>query len=136
MKTRLLLLFVIVLMLAACGGTSSVRERQETMDAWENRVRWSAFDTLIDFIHPDWLEENPVTELDLDRLNQFRVTEYRVRAVLAHPDGNGLDRRAQIRLINIHNQRERSIDHQEIWRYDEDRKRWLMHSGLPDPRRQ
>lgn len=124
-----------LLMLAACGGDRTSRERQEALDGWEHRVRWSVYDSLVDFIHPEWLEENPISELDLERLHQFRITEYRVRAVLAHPDGEGLDRRTRIRMVNIHTQRERVIDHTEVWRYDEDLKRWLLHSGLPDPRR-
>ncbi|TVQ40265.1 MAG: hypothetical protein EA370_03775 [Wenzhouxiangella sp.] len=135
MKTRLPLLLLTAFALVACGGSGNVRERQEALDAWENRVRWSAFETLVDFIHPEWLDENPVTELDLERLNQFRVTEYRVRAILADPDGQSLERRARIRLVNVHNHRERVIDHLEVWRYDDERKRWLLHSGLPDPRR-
>lgn len=128
-------LILIVFLLTGCGGSGNVRERQETLDAWENRVRWSAYETLIDFIHPEWLEDNPITSLDLERLNQFRVTEYRVRAIMMHPDGDSLARRVQIRMINIHDQRERIIDHQESWRYDERTKRWMLHSGLPDPRR-
>jgi hypothetical protein len=48
-------------------------------------VRWSEFDALVDMIHPDWLAENPVHPVDLDRLHQFRTTEYRVRQVLVDP---------------------------------------------------
>ncbi len=134
MKPQLFLAVLAVALLAGCGGSSSIRDREETLDAWETRVRWSAFETLIDFIHPEWLAENEVTTLDLERLNQFRVSEYRVRAIMVHPDGDSVERRAQIRMINIHNQRERMIEHQEVWRYDQSMKRWFLHSGLPDPR--
>jgi hypothetical protein len=132
---RLLILLTAVLLLAACGGNQSTRERQEAMDMWSNCVRWcEEVDALLDFIHPQWLAENPIRELDIERLRQFRVTEYRIRQVLAEPDGMGVQRVARIRLYHVHTSRERVIDYREIWRYDSDLKAWLMHSGLPDPR--
>lgn len=133
---RTLIVTLTLLMLAGCaGGGKMVRERQEAMDAWEQRVRWSAFETLIDFIHPDYLAENPITQLDVDRLEQFRTTEYRLRQVMLDPENDDVERLVRIRLHHLHTARERVIDHREVWRYDEERQAWLLHSGLPDPRR-
>lgn len=133
---RALIVTVTLLFLAGClGGGKMARERQETMDAWEQRVRWSAYETLVDFIHPDYLTENPISQLDVDRLEQFRTTEYRLRQVLVDPDTDDVERLVRIRLHHLHTARERVIDHREVWRYDEDQQAWLLHSGLPDPRR-
>ena len=134
---RLLLISLLALTtLAGCGSGPPERERQERIQAWESMVRWAEHkDGLLDFIHPEWLAENPISMLDVDRLQQFRVTEYRVRQVIASPDGMELDRRVQLRLYHIHTARERVIDHREIWRYDEDMEVWMLHSGIPDPRR-
>ncbi len=123
------------LFLTACAGGSVNNERTDTLEAWENLVRWSQYDALVDFLHPDYLAAHPIAPLDIDRLHQFRVTEYRVRQVMAQPDGMGLERVVQIRLYHIHSARERVVDHREIWRYDEELEGWLLHSGLPDPRR-
>ncbi|MEE4639581.1 MAG: hypothetical protein V2J42_12665 [Wenzhouxiangella sp.] len=123
-----------LLFLTACAGSSLNNERSDTLLAWENLVRWSEYDALIDFIHPEYLAANPVTALDIDRLYQFRVTEYRARQVLTEPDGLGLERTVRIRLYHVHSARERVLDHREVWRYDEELKGWLLHSGLPDPR--
>jgi len=122
--------------LSGCGSGPPERERQERIQAWESMIRWAEHkDGLLDFIHPEWLAENPISMLDVDRLQQFRVTEYRVRQVIASPDGMELDRRVQLRLYHIHTARERVIDHREIWRYDETMEVWMLHSGIPDPRR-
>jgi len=132
----LLLLLATAVILAACAGTGQAeRERQQAMDRWESLIRWNEHDALVDMIHPDWLAENPIPALDLERLRQFRVTQYRVRQVVADPDGLGVERQVEIRLYHVHSARERVIRHHEQWRYDEDRGRWFMHSGLPDPRR-
>ncbi len=132
---RFLLAALLLAGLAACAGNQVQRAGTETMDAWESLVRWSQFDALVDFIHPDYLEVNPISRLDIDRLHQFRVTEYRVRQIVATPDGKTIDRVVRIRLFHVHSARERVLDHREIWRYDAERRAWLLHSGLPDPRR-
>ncbi|MGY6588725.1 MAG: hypothetical protein ACXIUB_10635 [Wenzhouxiangella sp.] len=133
--SRCSLILLCLFLVVACGTSSSARERQEAMDRWERLVRWDQFDNLVDFMHPDYLAENPVTNLDIDRLNQFRVTEYRVRQVLVSPDSNEVQRLARIRLYHVHSGRERVVDYREVWRLDEDLGVWLLHSGLPDPRR-
>ena len=129
-----LMLAYAALGLSGCGGNQIQTARTETTDAWESLVRWSQFDALIDFIHPEYLSEQPISQLDVDRLHQFRVTEYRVRQVLVDPDGRGLERLARLRLYHVHSAQERVVDHREVWRYDETLGRWLLHSGLPDPR--
>jgi len=135
MKAAALVILSGALLLTGCGVSQQHQDRQDAMDRWEALVRWSEFDALVDLIHPEWLSENPIHPVDIDRLHQFRVTEYRVRQVLADPDGMGFQRVVSIRMYHVHSARERIVDHREIWRYDEDLERWLLHSGLPDPRR-
>src|SRR5690606_17052815 len=98
---RLLLATLIILLLAACAGNQQQRERDSAVERWEEAVRWSQqYDVLLDYIHPEWLAENPVSMLDINRLNQFRVTEYRVRQVVTDPDDLGFQRVVQIRLYH------------------------------------
>ena len=120
------------LLLAGCGTNQKDKLQTETMDRYAMLVRWSQFDSLVDYIHPDWLEAHPVRQLDVDRLHQFRVTEYRMRQLIALDDGSGVARVVQIRLHHIQTARERTIQHVEAWRWDDERERWLLHSGLPD----
>ncbi len=124
---------LVLLMLIGCGNRSDQREFSETMDRWEVLVRWSQYDALIDFIHPEWLEENPIRSIDISRLEQYRISEYRLRQVLSSPDEKAVERLVRLRMYHIHSARERVVDFHEVWRYDEDYKRWLLHSGLPDP---
>ncbi|MBS3745853.1 MAG: hypothetical protein KGY53_10635 [Wenzhouxiangellaceae bacterium] len=119
-------------LVAGCGAMSD-RDllRTETMDRYEATVRWNQFDALVDFMHPEWLEENPVASLDVERLHQFRVSQYSVRQVLSAPD-DGVDRLVQLRMYNKHTAREQVVEYVEAWRWDEERGRWMLHSGLPD----
>lgn len=118
--------------LAACATNDKDRLRTETMDQYEALVRWNQFHNLVDYMHPDWLAENPIRELDLSRLQQFQVSQYQVRQVLALDDGSGIDRLVQLHLYHVHTQRARTIQYLEAWRWDEEREGWFLHSGLPD----
>ena len=118
-------------LLAACATDSSERERRETLDRYEAIVRWNQFDSIPDFIHPDYREANPIRSVDLERLHQFRVSQYQVKQVIAVGD-EGLERLVQLRLYNQHTARERVVEYVESWRWDPERERWMLHSGLPD----
>src|SRR6056297_3946212 len=119
-------------LLGACGTPQEKdKKRTETMDRYEAVVRWNQFDSMVDFMHPEWLAENPVSSLDIERLHQFRVSQYTVRQVLTASDG-GVDRLVQLRLYNKHTAREKVVEYLESWRWDDERGRWMLHSGLPD----
>jgi hypothetical protein len=96
-------------------------------------VRWNQFESIPDFMHPDYRDENPVRSIDLERLDQFRVSQYEVKQVLTVGEGEGLDRLVELRLYNRHTARERVVEYVESWRWDTERERWMLHSGLPDP---
>lgn len=131
-RTTAILVFAMVVLLSACGALDDKdKQRTETMDRYEAVVRWNQFDSLIDFMHPDWLAENPVTSLEVERLHQFRVSQYTVRQVLSVP-GGGVDRLVQLRMYNKHTAREKVVEYAESWRWDDERGRWMLHSGLPD----
>jgi len=86
----------------------------------------------VDFLAPEYLEENPVSRLDVERLDLFRVTSYTVGQVAIAEDGLSLVQVVEIRLYNRTKAVERAIIDQQTWRYDEERERWYLHSGLPD----
>jgi len=122
-----------LLLLAGCPQKRESLLREETTQRYEAVVRWNQFDSMTDFMHPDWLEENPIKPLDIQRLHQFKVSQYRVRQVMSLPEGSGFDRVVELRLYHVHTARERVVEYVESWRWDEDLGRWMLHSGLPDP---
>jgi len=134
-RSKVILFIGMLILLGLLGACDTLdekdRKRTETMDRFEAIVRWNQFDSMVDFMHPDWLEENPVTSLEVERLHQFRVSQYSARQVLSDADG-GVDRLVQLRLYNKHTAREKVVEYVESWRWDDERERWMLHSGLPD----
>jgi len=127
------LIFLAVLALAACTPNPVEKSKTETFEQYETIIRWSQWDAAADFISPEYQAEHPITRLEMDRLRLFRVTSYTLRAAAVYDEGKTVMQTVEIKMFNTQQAVERTILQEQEWRYDEERKRWLLHSGLPDP---
>lgn len=130
---RMLVILGLATMLTACPKTKEESDLSDTLLKYDTVVRWAQWDAAVDFVSPEYLEEHPVTRLDLDRLRLFRVTQYTVRSAVNVDEGKGLVQEVEIRMFNKNQARERTVLDEQYWKYDEERERWFLHSGLPDP---
>ena len=131
--SRIITATLILVLVAACGGNQVEESRSETFKQYETIVRWSQWDAAADFISPEYLAENPITRLGMDRLRLFRVTAYTIRSTGIYDEGMTARQVVEIRMFNKNQGVERTIIDEQEWRYNEQAKRWLLHSGLPDP---
>lgn len=125
---------LLALLTVACATTSGMdTNRGETLEQYEAMIRWSEWDGAVNFIAPEYLEAHPISRLELERLRLFRVTAYTVRSTQLYDEGATMTQVVEIRLFHKSQAVERSITDEQLWRYDADSERWLLHSGLPDP---
>lgn len=125
---------LLAIFVAACATTSAMdKTRGETLEQYESMIRWSEWDGAVNFIAPEYLEEHPISRLDLDRLRLFRVTAYNVRSTQIYDEGKTMTQVVEILLFHKSQAVERSITDQQLWRYDTEAQRWWLYSGLPDP---
>ena len=130
---RTLVILGLAALLTACPKTKEASDLSDTLLRYDTIIRWAQWDAAVDFLAPEYLEENPVTRLDLDRLRLFKVTQYTVRSAAPVDEGDGLLQEVEIRMFNKNQARERSVIDNQYWKYDKERERWFLHSGLPDP---
>lgn len=135
LKKAILLLSLTVVTLASCTPSNVDKTRSEAFKQYETIIRWSQWDAAVDFLSPDYLVEHPITRLDMDRLRLFKVTSYTLRSAAILDEGMTARQVVEIKMFNTHQAVERTIMDEQEWRYDEERQRWLLHSGLPDPTR-
>lgn len=123
---------LLVLLLAGCAGFSSEKRKfEQTLYHYAAAVRWGEVEQILGFHQPARLEAAPPEELELDRWRQLRVAGYRPRGQEPQPDGS-IVQFAQIEFTNRHTLTSFTIIDREVWRYDEQAKRWWLESGLPD----
>jgi hypothetical protein len=118
------------LLLSACAPTRNA-SLDTTLRGYANFIRWSDFDKAASVVDPKYLAEHPMTRLDIERYHQVEVTRYDDAQPVILGDGT-VTVLVSIDLINRHSQVQRSITDRQVWRYDEESKRWLITSGLPN----
>lgn len=128
-----LALTALAVFVAACTPNPAEKARGEAFQQYETIIRWSQWDAATDFLAPEYLAENPLTRLDMDRLRLFRVTAYTIRSTGVFDEGLTARQQVEIRMFNTHQGIERTVIDEQEWRWHADLKRWLLHSGLPDP---
>jgi len=127
------MLAVMAIALAGCPSNQVDKTRGETFKQYETIIRWSQWDAAADFIAPEYLAEHPISRLEMDRLRLFRVTSYTLRSTGVYDEGMTARQVVEIKMFNANQAVERTIIDEQEWRYHADVKRWLLHSGLPDP---
>lgn len=130
---RSVLFLGLAALLAGCPQTKEEKDLTDTLQQYETIIRWAQWDAAADFIAPEYLEDNPITRLDMDRLRLFKVTQYIVRSSAGVDAGKGLVQSVEIRMFNKNQARERVIVDEQYWKYNTVTERWQLHSGLPDP---
>ena len=130
---KLVIIVVLLALLQACGGRMSKKQNLDhTLYQYAKVMRWADFDQALNFMDPKADEDVMPTELELNRFKQFGVSSYVPRPILPGPDENSIIQTVELKLYNIHTKREKVVVDEQIWRYDEDKKRWFLDSGLPD----
>ena len=127
-----ILLMLFVLLLAACATQDRSQSLTTTLSAYGGILRWGDFASAVQFIDPEARAKHPLTELDLARYKQVRVTEYNDDAGPVPISPTEVQQTVRISLVNIHTQAERSVIDHQTWHYDEKAKHWWLTSGLPD----
>lgn len=131
---RILCLFAAlsVLLLAGCATRQRSDSLITTLSAYGSAVRWGGFQNALQFVDPKVREAHPLSQLDLARYEQVRVSDYDDGTGPTASGENEARQIVQLRLINIHTQAERTVIDRQTWRYDEKEKHWWLTSGLPD----
>ena len=124
----------LLLCLAGCLPPSGIdSSREDRLKQYESIVRWSEWDGAVTFLAPAYLEKHPVSRLEMERLNMFKVTAYNLRSFAVFDEGMTAVQTVEIKMFNNTHAIERTITDEQVWRYDPELKNWLLHSGLPDP---
>ena len=122
-------LLLICTLLAACA---SLKDRLDLLEQaqrdYEGAVRWGHFDSAYAMHrNPDGTVPTPAP-----RLNNYKVTGYRVVSGSVAKDEAGADQVVEIKYYHADYMRESTLTLQQHWRYDTPTHSWLVTSPPPD----
>lgn len=121
-----------MLLLSGCATDKRNDSLAHTMIAYANAVRWDGFEAAEQFVDPKIREAHPITDLDRARFKQVQVNDY--------DDGNGpvpsgeneVRQNVHISVTNVHTQSVRTIVDRQLWRYDPEKNKWWLETGIPN----
>lgn len=134
---RLLFPSAALLLLASLvTGCASISPEAEALKraqyAWSGAIRWGDFAGARGLVDPETIEQQPLTELELRRFEQIKISYYRDQGASRNLEAGTATRNVEIGVINRHDMTERVVDYRETWRYDPQAETWWVTSGLPD----
>jgi hypothetical protein len=127
--TRLLMLALLSLLLAACGSMPSTK-KVDTIAEYGAAVRWSEWERAWSFVDPA-SQGGGLPESEAARLKNVKVSGYAVLSRQLAPDGLTQRQLVEIRYIEQATQRELTVRDEQAWRTDDEGKHWWLTSGLP-----
>lgn len=135
MRTSTILLLAVSALLVVlpvqARGARQGAQLEQAQAAFATAVRWSDYEAALQLVDPALRAANPVTDMELERYRQLRVSSYREGGNAALPDGTVV-RQVEVGAVNRHTQAERVVRWREQWRWDAEAGRWWQVSGLPD----
>lgn len=121
-----------MLLLAGCATDKRSDTLNRTMIEYANAVRWNGFEAAEQFVDPKVRAAHPLTALDHERFKQIQVSGYDDGDGPVAAGPNEVRQVVQISLTNVHTQNVRTVVDHQLWRYDAEKNRWWLESGLPD----
>ena len=129
LKMGLAMLLTMLLTACASLGPQTTALEQAQYD-YSAAIRWGDFEGAWQMVDPEYRNQHPLTEVELERFKHIQISSYNDLASQASEDK--AIREIQIGIINKHNMTERGMRYTELWRYDTEGKRWWISNGLPD----
>lgn len=129
---RLVALLISLCLFAGCATPNTKGDLlNATLETYAATIRWGNVEDAAAFVDPETLKQHPLTELDLQRYRQVRISGYTAQP--PRPIGDKeVGQIVEIVVTNNNTQSVRSVLDRQIWRYDDQKKRWWLTSGLPD----
>jgi hypothetical protein len=123
---------VILAALAGCGG-SGVKTRITSLDTaitdYANALRWGRYEDAQKF-HKN--RDGKSVALDEHSMKDIRITGYSVRETVFNEESTEADVQAEFKYFLTSRGTLQTKVLPQKWWYEEESKRWLLESGLPD----
>lgn len=128
MKTRLLLAALLAAMLTACSsGPIHLAKIDSAVQLYAAAIRFGEYEKAQEFVEPS--RRKP---LDLIWLKDVHVSSYDIIYRKENLGGNIYEMKVQIRYFLESEGVEKSIIDNQVWRYDPDKQKMILLSGLPE----
>ena len=126
--------FLMAVVVFFTAGCATIKEKTRMSDfekvshAYEKVMLDSDFETARGFTDPYAVRE----AADLTAYEDFKIVEYQVKNGQMSDDKIKINQIAEVKYYRIDSLVVRTIRYEQLWKYDEVKKTWLLQTGLPE----
>jgi hypothetical protein len=88
----------------------------------------SDFESAYGFTNPDVVR----SETDFTAHEDIKIVEYQVKNRQVSRDNIEVNQTVKIKYYKIHSPIVRTMRYEQLWKYDDVKKTWLLQTGLPE----
>jgi len=128
---RIFPLFLLVPMLLSCAGLAEkvrLSEFDTTFEIYDITLRRSQFHAVQNFIDPAYRDQ----DLNFDTYKNVKVVDFTVTHVKVSEDRFNVDQAVQLQYFLLDRNILKTIEYRQTWRFDEQKKKWLLQTPLPN----
>ncbi len=120
---------------ASAAARDRVDKLEQTLSSYSSALRWGDYRGALS-LHISQDDENPPAEPDMTYLEQFKVTDFNIvkKDITSATDEDGVTQAtvlAEINYIHVDRQVVKKLQIEQIWRYQPERKRWVVTTDFP-----
>lgn len=120
---KLVIALFITLLLSACATTNDMMDSlNKSLRGYEKAIRWAQYDAAYSF--HKW--EAGMQPSMPENIENFRVTKYKTFGEQFNPKEKTMKQTVKLRYYNTEDQRERSLEQPQEWKFFPDNDRWYL----------
>jgi len=126
--------FLVVMAVFFAAGCTTIKEKIRLVDfekvsnAYEHVMLDSDFESAYGFTNPDVVR----SETDFTAHEDIKIVEYQVKKEQASRDKTEVNQSVKIKYYRIASPIVRTMRYEQLWKYDDVKKTWLLQTGLPE----
>ena len=126
--------FLVVMAVFFASGCTTIKEKIRLADfekvsrAYEHVMLNSDFESAYAFTNPDVVR----SKTDFTAYEDIKIIEYQVKNGQASRDKNEVNQSVKIKYYRDASPTVRTMRYEQLWKYDDVKKTWLLQTGLPE----
>jgi hypothetical protein len=126
--------FLILIVVFFTGGCTTIRGKnrmsgfEKVSRTYERIMLDSDFETAHGFTNPESVRE----EMDLTAYKGIKIVEYQVKKGWASDNKIVVNQTVEVKYYRINSLIVRTMRYEQLWKYDDMKKTWLLQTGLPE----
>ena len=123
----LTLILLLILLLIGCAGKNRMYKFREISKSYQRELEMSDYRVASKYVDPSG--DRPAA--DLRRYANIQIVKYTIANINVSGDKQSIEQDVELQYYLLHQNRLKTANDHQVWRYKEEDKVWMLQTGLP-----